>query len=347
MQPHRFLNPFGALYGLIVKFRNKCYDKGWFKSSETPKFSICVGNLSVGGTGKTPMIEYLIELLLKEEENIAVLSRGYKRTSKGFLELKDDITVLEGGDEPFQIARKFKKVKVFVDENRVEGVNLILDTYPQTNVFLLDDAFQHRKIKANLNILLTRFDKLYVDDYYLPAGYLRDHKSRAKDADVVIVTKCPAGFNNADKKAIEQKLKLNSNQQLFFSGLTYNTPKLLFENSKPVHFEKSNCILVTGIAHPEPFINYLSEKHNVLEHYSYADHYGFKFSDIAQWKNELLGYENPIIITTEKDAVRLLDFKKELAGINVFFIPVKMKFIDDKNKFDSLIYSQLQVDIKK
>jgi tetraacyldisaccharide 4'-kinase len=341
MRPRRFLYPFGAIYGLIVKFRNRCYDNGWFKSKSIPKPSICVGNLSVGGTGKTPMIEYLIALLLKEDEKIAVLSRGYKRATKGFLEIKDNVTASEGGDEPFQIANKFKKVKVFVDEDRVEGVKMILEAYPNTNVFLLDDAFQHRKIKANLNILLTRFDQLYVDDYYLPAGYLRDHKSRAKDADAVIVTKCPVDLSKTDKNSIEKKLNLNNNQDLFFSGLLYKNPKLLFENIKPVDFEKSNCIIVTGIADPNPFVDYLSERYNVLGHYSYADHYGFKLSDIAQWKNDLLGFENPIIITTEKDAVRMLYFKKELAGINVFYLPVKMNIIDGKERFDSLIFSYL------
>jgi tetraacyldisaccharide 4'-kinase len=341
MHPRRVLYPFGALYGSIVKVRNKCYDKGWFKSSVTPKFSICVGNLSVGGTGKTPMIEYLIELLLKGDKNITVLSRGYRRNTKGFLEIIDSVTAAEGGDEPFQIANKFKDVKVFVDEDRVRGSNLILKAYPQTDVLLLDDAFQHRKIKANLNILLTRFDQLYVDDYYLPAGYLRDHKSRAKDADIVIVTKCPVDLSETDRNSIEKKLNLNNDQDLFFSGLVYDNPKSLFKNAAKTHFENHNLLVITGIAHPKPFIRYISENNNILEHIAYPDHYAFKSSDIAQWRNELIGIENAAIITTEKDAVRLLSFKKELVGINVYYLPVKMEFLNEKKKFDTQIISFL------
>lgn len=337
MRPRRFLYPFGAIYGLIVKMRNNGYKKGWFKSETPPVFSFCVGNLSVGGTGKTPMIEYLIGLLQERNKNIAVLSRGYKRKTKGFLEIDESITADESGDEPFQIARKFKNINVFVDEDRVEGVKKIRGLYPQTDVLLLDDAFQHRKIKAHFNILLTRFDQLYADDYYLPAGYLRDHKSRAKDADVVIVTKCPAYLNEVEKKTIEIKLGLDSNQQLFFSGIFYDTPRPLFKNTKQIHLEHLNGLVITGIAHPKPFVEYLSGKYKILEHFAYPDHYAFKSSDIAQWKNELIGFENAAIITTEKDAVRLLSFKKELTGFDVYYIPVKMEFVERKENFDSLV----------
>ena len=339
MRPRRFLYPFGAIYGLIVKIRNNWYNRGWFKSEAPPVFSVCVGNLSVGGTGKTPMTEYLIGLLQKEEKNIAVLSRGYKRKTKGFLEVSEGITADEGGDEPFQIARKFKKVKVFVDANRVEGVKRILENYPQTDVLLLDDAFQHRKIKAHLNILLTRYDQLYADDYYLPAGYLRDHKSRAKDADIVIVTKCPVDLSKTEKNSIEIILNLNSNQDLFFSGLVYDSLKQLFENKVETQIENHNLLVITGIAHPKPFIGYISEKNNILEHIAYPDHYAFKSSDIAQWRNELIGFENAAIITTEKDAVRLLSFKKELVGIKVYYLPVKMEFLADKERFESIVHT--------
>jgi len=337
MRPHKILYPFGALYGLIVKLRNKWYDKGWLNSETPSAYSICVGNLSVGGTGKTPMIEYLIELLLKENKNITVLSRGYKRKTIGFLEVGPKISVNEVGDEPFQIAQKYTNVKVFVDENRVEGVKKIKELYPQTDVFLLDDAFQHRSIKAHLNILLTRFDQLYTDDYYLPAGYLRDHKSRAEQAEVVVVTKCPADLNLESKRRIKSKLNLKSGQQLFFTGLRYNSPRTLFGSDISDQIDSFNYLAITGIAFPKPFIEHLGSLFSVQGQISYPDHYSFKSSDISKWKNILSNQENPAIITTEKDAVRMLPFKIELEGVKVFYIPINVSFLDGEQDFKNLV----------
>lgn len=337
MQPQRFLYPFGALYGMIVRMRNKWYDKGWLKSEIPPAYSICVGNLSVGGTGKTPMIEYLIELLQRENRNIAVLSRGYKRNTKGFLEVGQRVSVSEVGDESFQIAKKFIGVKVFVDEDRVEGVKKIRELYPQTDVFLLDDAFQHRSINAHLNILLTRFDHLYTDDYYLPAGYLRDHKSRADQAEVVVVTKCSTDLDIETRRKVAAKLNLKPDQQLFFTGLQYDSPKPLFDFDTSGRFDSFNYLVITGIAYPKPFIRYLNEMINIYDQITYPDHYSFKSLDISKWKNILSNQENPAIITTEKDAVRLLSFEKELEGVKVFYIPVKVEFLGGVQDFKNLV----------
>ena len=337
MRPYKIFYPFGAVYGLIIKIRNRLYDKGWFKSYTPPTYSICVGNLSVGGTGKTPMIEYLIELFAKKDRNIAVLSRGYKRRTKGFLELSPNVSAMDAGDEPFQIAKKFKEVHVFVDENRVEGVKKIKELYPQTDVFLLDDAFQHRRIKAHLNILLTRFDQLYTNDYYLPAGSLRDHKSRADQAQVVVVTKCPADLDIEMKESVTTKLNLKPNQQLYFTSLKYDSPKLLFDSNTSDQFNLINCLVITGIAYPKPFIKHLDSLYNLLDHIAYPDHHSFKSSDIFKWKNILSNQENVAIITTEKDAVRLLPFEKELKGVLVFYMSINVSFMDGEQNFKNLV----------
>ena len=342
MRPHKILYPFGALYGMIVKMRNIWYDKGWFNSETPSAYSICVGNLTVGGTGKTPMVEYLIEIMLKENRNIAVLSRGYKRKTKGFLEVGSKVLVNDVGDEPFQIAKKFIGTKVFVDEDRVEGVKKIMELYPQTDIFLLDDAFQHRSIKAHLNILLTRFDQLYTDDYYLPAGYLRDHMSRAGQAEVVVVTKCPPDFDKETKRRVTEKLNLKPGQQLFFTGVKYDSPKPLFDSDTSDQFDSSNYLVISGIAHPKPFIEYLNGIINIHDQIAYPDHYSFKSSDISKWKNILVNQENPAIITTEKDAVRLLPFKKELKGIKVFYIPIKVEFQEGEQEFKQLVSEMLK-----
>jgi tetraacyldisaccharide 4'-kinase len=337
MRPQKIFYPFGSLYGLIVKIRNRFYDKGWFNSETPPAYSICVGNLSVGGTGKTPMIEYLAEQFLKENKNIAVLARGYKRKTKGFIELSTTTSAIDAGDEPFQIAKKFTGVKVFVDEDRVEGVKKIWEQYPQTDVFLLDDAFQHRSIEAHLNVLLTRFDQLYTDDYYLPAGYLRDHKSRAHQAQAIVVTKCPEGLDIETKRNITSKLDLNTDQQIFFSIVKYDKPKSLFDLNSFDQNIPFNSIAIAGIAYPEPFIEHVMSLYNIFDSISYPDHYSFNSSDISEWLNILTKHENPAIITTEKDAVRLLPFEKELKGIKVFYIPIKLEFQEGEEDFKRLV----------
>jgi len=337
MRPAKIFYPIGIAYGWVVKFRNQLYDNGWFKSEKSPLFSICVGNITAGGTGKTPMIEYLIKLFLKQEKNIAVLSRGYKRSTTGFLKVTPDCSSNETGDEPLQIASKFPMVNVFVDEKRIEGAKKIKNNYPHTDVLLLDDAFQHRSIKADINILLTRFGQLYIDDYYLPAGYLRDHKSRARQADIIVVSKCPANLSSDEKKSIEKKLNPNPNQQLFFSELTYNAPKLLFDLKGNQKIETHNLLVISGIAYPQPFFDYISANYPVQQTITYPDHYPFKKSDISEWKNKLNKLNNPAIITTEKDAVRLLPFKNQLKDIPVYYVSIETEFLTAGEEFDSFI----------
>ena len=216
----KILFPFSLGYALVVKARNYFYDIGIKKSTFFDTKTICVGNLSVGGTGKTPMIEYLIEQL-KIDYRVAVLSRGYKRKSSGFLLATPKSSVENLGDEPFQIYTKFPEITVAVDADRRNGIS-ILEEHIKPDVILLDDAFQHRKVKAGFNILLTAYGKLYCDDWYLPTGNLRDSRSEVRRADLIIVTKCPTEISETDKEGIRNNLKINTNQSVLFSSLSYD-----------------------------------------------------------------------------------------------------------------------------
>lgn len=336
----KYLYPLGSLYGWGLQLRNRLYNNGIFRSVRPPVFSICVGNLALGGTGKTPLTEYLIELFKSNDIGIAVLSRGYKRKTTGYLQASVETSSEEIGDEAFQIHQKFPDVKVFVCENRVEGVHRLYGENPEIQLVLLDDAFQHRAIKANKNILVTRYDKLYVDDHYIPAGTLRDHKIRASDADIVIVSNCPANLDVTEKNSITGKLKLMNNQKLFFSGVSYQSPELLFSDQNAID-ELDRYIAVTGIAKPGNFIKHVDEEYEIVKHFKYPDHYNFTSDDIDRWKSKIAEDGSIGIITTEKDATRLIQFEKELNGIPVVVLPIKNHFYGDEKKLESLLVGWL------
>ena len=259
------LFPIVPIYYLVTKVRNWLYDKG-IKQSKSYNFPIiCVGNLSVGGTGKTPVVEYLIRLL-KEDFKLATLSRGYKRNTKGFVLANEKSTAESIGDEPFQFYSKFKnQVQIAVDGNRQEGIQL-LKKQLNPDVILLDDAFQHRKVKAGLNILLTVFDKLYADDILLPTGDLREPISGAKRADIILVTKCPETLSDSEKDTIKSKLKLEKYQHLFFSSIDYSNRIFGLNETDTAFFKDKNITVVTGIAKPKSFIDYLQSQGLVFEH---------------------------------------------------------------------------------
>lgn len=334
MNPVKYLYPLGSIYGWGLQLRNRLYNNGFLRSEKSPVFSLCIGNLALGGTGKTPLTEYLIELFKKNDVGVAVLSRGYKRKTTGYMQANEGSLSEDIGDEAFQIHKKFADVKVFVCENRVEGVHRLYGENPEIQVVLLDDAFQHRAIKANKNILVTRYDRLYVDDHYLPAGTLRDHKIRANDANIVVVSNSPANLDVTEKNSITGKLKLLNNQKLFFSGIQYQSPVSLFNEGIIAEFDR--CIAVTGIANPTNFINYVKGQFELVKHLSYADHYNFSLEDIEKWKSRIKGEESIGIVTTEKDAARLLQFKKELSGIPVLVFPIKIHFYGDEKKLENL-----------
>ncbi len=327
----KILFPFAVLYGWITGLRNFLYNEGILKSYSFDIPVIAVGNLSVGGTGKTPQIEYLIRLL-SPNYKIATLSRGYKRKSEGFIlaDATSNADIL--GDEPFQYYQKFPTIQVAVDADRKNGIEKLLSQTEKPEIILLDDAYQHRKVKAGFYILLTSYGDLYSDDFMLPTGNLRESRSGAKRADVVIVTKCPPNLSSQAQEQIKSKLKLSTNQQLYFSTIEYDD--FVFSETAKLKVDdvKSNPkLLVAGIAKPEPFFTHLKQEGDTL--LTFADHHSFTESDIETIKNKA---NNNIIITTEKDYVRL---KGKLPAYPLFYLPIKSRILTDSIDFDKTIFN--------
>ncbi|GGI56806.1 tetraacyldisaccharide 4'-kinase [Winogradskyella haliclonae] len=306
--------------------RNNLYDSG-FKSSKSYDFPvICVGNLSTGGTGKTPMIEYLIRLLSKKNK-VATLSRGYKRVTNGFLLADQDANVDTIGDEPFQFYKKYNSIYVAVDEDRQHGIGELRNLNPKPEIILLDDAYQHRKVNAGFNILLTSYNKLYTKDIVLPTGNLREPKLGAKRADIIVVTKCPDNLPEEKKAAIVKQIAPKHYQNVFFSCIKYSE-KVMSESSEKVLQDLSSFTLVTGIANAQPLVEFLKSKALDFEHLEYGDHYNFTIKDI-----ELLEQKD-LILTTEKDYMRLLDV--ESLGSKLFYLPIEI-VLDKPIEFNTLI----------
>ncbi len=312
--------PISWIYGMVVRLRNYAFDQEWFRSKtfETP--TICVGNLSVGGTGKTPMIEFLIDAL-QDSYKLAVLSRGYKRKSTGFVLANKKSTVADLGDEPFQIYRKFPGVTVAVDADRQNGIARLEDTVAPGMV-LLDDAYQHRKVKAGLYILLTAYEKLYVDDQYLPTGDLRDSRQEAQRAHLIVVTKCPLDLSLEDRERIRKRLKPKTYQDVLFSYLAYAEELTGPEGLRPLSFFKENITLVTGIANPKPLLRYLNDQQLVYEHLQFSDHHFFTEKELRKLNGKAK------IITTEKDYVRLAGKVK-----NLYYLPIRHRFFEEQGTF--------------
>lgn len=325
----KILFPFAVLYGIITSIRNFLFDKGILKSYPFDVPVIAVGNLSVGGTGKTPKIEYLIRLL-SSKYKVATLSRGYKRQSKGFLLADSSSNAKILGDEPFQYYSKFKNIQVAVDTDRKNGIEQLLAQTKKPEILLLDDAFQHRKVKAGFYILLTSYGDLYSNDLMLPTGNLRERRCGAKRANVVIVTKCPENLSREEQNRIKTKLQLDSNQELYFSFIDYDDCIYSEDKSMKVSEIKNvDKLLLGGIAKPQPFFAYLQSE--IDEKLVYPDHHHFSESDI---KNIINKAQNKIIITTEKDYVRL---KGTLPEEQLFYLPIKSKFLSAAANFDQNI----------
>jgi len=330
----KILFPFAILYGFITSFRNFLFDKGILKSHSFDLPIIAVGNLTVGGTGKTPMIEYLIRLL-SSEYKIATLSRGYKRKSEGFI-LADETSNAEIlGDEPFQFYQKFPNVLVAVDANRKNGIEQLINI-SKPDIILLDDAFQHRKVKAGFYILLTAYNDLYANDFILPTGNLRESRSGAERANIVVVTKCPANLSEKEKNTIERKLQLESRQKLFFTSIVYD--EFIFSEEKQLlvsEIKNSEKLLLAGIAKPEPFFEYLKNENDTI--LTYPDHHHFSEKDILEIKEKAKG---KIIITTEKDFVRL---KGNLPKEQLFYLPIKSSFLSAQENFNNSIFKYVRI----
>jgi tetraacyldisaccharide 4'-kinase len=320
------LFPFSILYGIITSIRNFLFDKGFLKSYFFDIPIIAVGNLSVGGTGKTPQIEYLIRLL-SSKYKIATLSRGYKRKSEGFVlaDVNSNAEIL--GDEPFQMHQKFPTINVAVDADRKNGIETLLELKDKPEVILLDDAFQHRKVKAGFYILLSSYDDLFCDDFMLPTGNLRESRSGAKRANLIIITKCPKDLSEIAQQNIEKKIGLNV--PIFFSFIDYDTKVYNEIESKSVDEIKNvDKLLLAGIAKPEHFFSYLqAEKTATMV---YPDHHHFTEKDITEIENKA---NNKLIITTEKDYVRLKNQKLK----SLFYLPIQSSFISNGDNFDKTI----------
>ncbi len=318
--------PISLVYALVVYVRNFLFDVAVFSSKSYNTPTICVGNLSVGGTGKTPMTEYLLRIL--SNRNAAVLSRGYKRKSQGFYSADADSTVLELGDEPYQIHKKFPEVTVAVDADRRNGIEK-LESSIHPNVIVLDDAFQHRRVAPTLSILLTTYKNLYVNDWYLPTGSLRDAKKEADRADLIIVTKCPEALQESERNEIMTKLRPKSYQKVLFATLKYND-FVTDGGQKKLQLPKlkdKKLALVTGIASPEPLVRYLEAAGICFEHFEFGDHHHFTDKEIEQFK----GFE--MILTTEKDFVRL-----EGRVENLYYLEISHSFSkEDEGILKSLI----------
>jgi len=323
----KLLFPIVPLYHGITWLRNLCYDTGVFKSKSYKIPIICVGNLSVGGTGKTPMIEYLIGML-NNNQNVATLSRGYKRTTKGFHIANENSTASSIGDEPFQFFQKFKDIIVSVDSDRQNGISELLNIERSPDIILLDDAFQHRKVKAGLNILLSTYNKLYVNDFALPTGDLREPKSGAKRADLIVITKCPINLSDSKKDAILKKLNPLPNQIVFFSEIHYSESIYQIEGSKAMSYLKGKKFtLVTGIANANPLLDYLNKEGYNYEHLNFKDHHSFSDNEIKT----LNGKE--LILTTEKDFTRLKD---KIVSNTLYYLPIEVG-VSESEKFKKCI----------
>lgn len=320
------LFPVVPIYFLVTWLRNWLYDKGIMSSKTYDLPIICVGNLSTGGTGKTPMIEYLIRLL-KDEKYIATLSRGYKRITKDFVLADDGATADTIGDEPFQFFKKFRDIKVAVDGNRQNGIEALMSLEDNPEVILLDDAYQHRKVKAGFNILLTAYHNPFYEDIVLPTGNLREPRSGAKRADVIIVTKCPKNIPEIEKTRIIQRLKIRKHQEVAFSYIDYSENVISKTNELKLS-SLPKFTLVTGIANATPLVELLNNEGLDFDHIEYTDHYSFRPSDIEMLEKKGL------IITTEKDYVRLSD--NESLDENLYYLPIQIK-IDNAEDFENAI----------
>jgi tetraacyldisaccharide 4'-kinase len=322
------LLPISWLYGGIIWLRNKLFDRNILKSATFNFPIICVGNLATGGTGKTPMTEYLIRLL-KADFKTATLSRGYKRKTVGFAIADEKTTALEIGDEPMQFHQKFPEVTVAVGEERVVAIPQLLHERPETEVIILDDAFQHRQVKAGLNIILTEFSNLYTRDFILPAGDLRDVRSSSKRADIIIVTKCKTNFSEAERNKVFTEISPATNQTVYFTTITYGKPYHLFTKEVIDIEHDYGILLVCGIANPRPLKEHLTKHADSYDMLRYADHHIFHSNDLKDIKQQFakIVADQKVVLTTEKDAVRLQKFEQELKNFPIYVIPIEHQFL--------------------
>ena len=342
------LLPLSWIYSGVMQLRNWAFDSGKLRvtSFENRVAVIGVGNICAGGAGKTPHIEYLIRLLQGEGIGpIAVLSRGYRRETKGFLLATPGITSSKLGDESFQLFRKFPDIIIAVDEDRVHGINRLLKLPEPPKVILLDDCFQHRYVKPGLNICLTSYRRIVYQDHVLPAGLLREDESGMDRTDIVIVTKCPKSLRDEEENDLHARMPITKGQPIFYSAYRYTSLYSLVTN-QPVEVDpRREVLIVSGVADPAVMVDYVERHYRLLDHLSFGDHHRFSYQDLREMQKRLDnvnhdGYctnnsgEKPIIITTEKDAARLLDMKSINPELKerIYYLPTEVFFLGDHAK---------------
>ena len=342
------LFPLACLYGLVTGLRNKFFDWGVIRSKSYGFPVISVGNLSAGGTGKTPHTEYLIRLL-KNDYQVAVLSRGYRRKTNGFLMASPDHSHFDIGDEPMQYLRKFPDITIAVDSNRNRGIRKIRNLRPEVQVILLDDAFQHRYVKPGRSVLLTDYHHLYSDDYLIPTGMLREKAKGARRADYVIITKTPKILSPITRRQVSKSLKPKAHQRLFYSYLSYDNPVPFKHsvNTQPAQDKYNYIVMFAGVANSYPLQDYLRNMCNELKVMDFSDHHEYSAKDLERIirEYESIISKDKVIFTTEKDAARL--DTEEFAGIldklPVYYIPIRINFHDcDEGRFDKFILDYVQ-----
>lgn len=334
------LLPLSLLYGLIISIRNWLYDIEVFKSEKTTVPIIRIGNLRVGGTGKTPHAEFIISRL-RDQYHVGLLSRGYRRLTKGFILADENTAAWQIGDEPFQVFLKFKTVPVASCEDRVEGVKKLLKVHPTLDLIILDDALQHRRIHGGLSILLTEFRHLFTRDSMLPGGNLREPKSGSKRTDIIIVTKCPDDIKPIDLRLIEHEINPEVYQSLFYSRYDYQEPVPLFSELiektwkfADIKTNKATILLVTGIANPTLIINYLEQYTGDIHKMNFDDHHDFSKKDISRIEQRFNSIDHPekLIIITEKDAARLIHNKyvSDILKKHIFVLSIQVNILNNE-----------------
>jgi tetraacyldisaccharide 4'-kinase len=338
------LLPFAILFWLAVVIRNWLYDKKIIKSISFGLPLICVGNLAVGGTGKSPMVEYLVKHL-KSRFKVATLSRGYKRKTKGYALAKEDTTAIDIGDEPMQFHLKFPDIPVAVGEERLDAIPQLLHDRPDTQAIILDDAFQHRIVNAGLNILLTDYSNLFTRDFFLPTGDLRDQRTSAKRAHIIIVTKCKNDMAEEERRKIIKEINPLPHQHVFFTCISYGTPYHITKRDFRFFDERTEVLLVAGIANPRPLKSFLEERIEAYYMMSYGDHHIFSMQDWKDIRKRFDGIQaaKKILLTTEKDAMRLLKFSEEMNGMPFYVLPIEHKFLfNQENQFNDIVIRFIQ-----
>ena len=340
-QINKWLYPVSWIYGAGVWLRNKLFDWGYYKERSFNLPVICVGNLTVGGTGKTPHTEYLIRLLQKSYQ-VAVLSRGYKRKSKGFVLAQPNTPVQQIGDEPYQMKQKFPNIHMAVDADRCHGIEELCkaSVTPTTDVVLLDDAFQHRHVKAGVNILLVDYNRMITEDTLLPAGRMREPLSGKERAHIVIITKCPKDMKQIEYGLLKKHMDLYAFQQLYYTTLDYGKLRPLFNGGKEYNIQSIHpgvhILLVTGIASPQTLVNDLSVVNHNIHTLAFGDHHDFTEQDMLEIEKQFfrLPEGKRMIITTEKDAVRMVSHPMlpETIKPYIYVLPIEIVFLQDQQE---------------